>query len=181
MKIGITGHTTGIGKQLFENYGYKGWSLSNGYDLQDPDIRQKVVEEAHDVDVFINNADNGKNLKLDVFKTIWNAWKDKPKILVSIGSFKQVQVLIDSKIYCSDGWTNTIAVTRFWETILPAKSELAVGLIEFGPVGSERTIRKKLPFYSSLDEAETIIMNTVEQLAYLHRIKTQVICKGYHA
>ena len=68
MKIGITGHTSGIGKYMFDNHGSKGWSTSTGFDLTDPKARQEMINDAEDIDVFINNADDGNNMKLDVMK-----------------------------------------------------------------------------------------------------------------
>jgi len=59
MKVVITGHTSGIGKYLFEqfqNSGHKvlGLSRQNGYDLSvDFD---RIVEQAQGCDLFINNT-----------------------------------------------------------------------------------------------------------------------------
>ena len=58
MKVVITGHTSGIGKALWEFFyaraEVKGLSRSNGYDI-DKDFDQ-VVEEIKGCDLFINNA-----------------------------------------------------------------------------------------------------------------------------
>ena len=57
MKIGITGHTYGIGKAIFEMYPDSiGWSRSNGYDINKPD---KIIRECKILDVVINNAHDG--------------------------------------------------------------------------------------------------------------------------
>ena len=57
MKIGITGHTSGIGKAIFEMYPDSiGWSRSNGYDIKKPD---KIIRECKNLDVVINNAHDG--------------------------------------------------------------------------------------------------------------------------
>ena len=57
MKIGITGHTSGIGKAIFEMYPDSiGWSRSNGYDIKEPD---KIIRECKNLDVVINNAHDG--------------------------------------------------------------------------------------------------------------------------
>lgn len=62
MKIAITGHTTGLGKFLFDYYTSQnheviGFSRTNGYDIN-TDI-DKIVNESKDVDLFINNAYSG--------------------------------------------------------------------------------------------------------------------------
>lgn len=59
MKIGITGHTCGLGKSLFDYYqslGHEciGFSRSNGYDIN---LKfDDIVNEAKHCDLFINNA-----------------------------------------------------------------------------------------------------------------------------
>ena len=62
-KIGITGHTRGIGKALWErldqeNYECKGFSQSTGYNLMRSSTIKKVVNELveWDADVLVNNA-----------------------------------------------------------------------------------------------------------------------------
>lgn len=59
MKCVITGHTTGLGKAMFEHFQQLGWevigvSRQTGYDLT-TDI-DRVVELANSADLFINNA-----------------------------------------------------------------------------------------------------------------------------
>ena len=59
MKIGITGHTKGIGKTLFESLCDEkreifGYSRSNGWDIT-KDIK-RIYEDAREHDLFINNA-----------------------------------------------------------------------------------------------------------------------------
>ena len=54
MIIGITGHTSGIGKAIYEKYDNSiGFSRSNGYDIGK---NRKIIESASTIDVFINNA-----------------------------------------------------------------------------------------------------------------------------
>ena len=82
-KIGITGHTSGVGKHLFDQMGHKGWSLSTGTDLSTDEGIDKMIAEASDVDVLINNAENGENIKLKVMKKVWEKWRWEDKILVN--------------------------------------------------------------------------------------------------
>lgn len=58
MKIAITGHTSGLGKFLFDKYSLDhnciGFSRSNGFDLEkDHDI---IVKKIKTCDLFINNS-----------------------------------------------------------------------------------------------------------------------------
>lgn len=84
-KIVITGHTTGLGKAIYDKFTevscheIVGLSRSNGYDI-DTDF-DKVVEEASGAELFINNAyRDGQQLKL------FHALKDKVDMMVVMGS-----------------------------------------------------------------------------------------------
>jgi NADP-dependent 3-hydroxy acid dehydrogenase YdfG len=61
MIIGITGDSIGIGKALkdmliAQGHVVKGFSRSNGYDVSDAKIQNKIIEKLVDCDIFINNA-----------------------------------------------------------------------------------------------------------------------------
>lgn len=84
-KIIITGHTSGIGKAIYDKFKeiscreIVGMSRSNGYDI-DKDFN-KIVEEATGCELFINNAyRDGQQLKL------LEALKDKVDMMVVMGS-----------------------------------------------------------------------------------------------
>jgi nucleoside-diphosphate-sugar epimerase len=84
-KIIITGHTSGIGKAIYDKFKeiscreIVGMSRSNGYDI-DKDF-DKIVAEAEGCELFINNAyRDGQQLKLV------EALKDKVDMMVVMGS-----------------------------------------------------------------------------------------------
>ena len=84
-KIIITGHTSGIGKSIYNTFKegscreILGMSRSNGYDI-DKDF-DKIVEEATGAEIFINNAyRDGQQLKL------LQALKSKVDMMVVMGS-----------------------------------------------------------------------------------------------
>lgn len=61
MKIVLTGHTSGLGKGLYEQLGalgheVYGYSTSTGFDINDEVHRHKIIGECKDADLFINNA-----------------------------------------------------------------------------------------------------------------------------
>ena len=57
MRVAITGHTKGLGKELYNRFGdVKGFSSSNDYDVSDRYDRAKIINEIHKFDLFINNA-----------------------------------------------------------------------------------------------------------------------------
>ena len=84
-KIVITGHTSGIGKAIYDKFKEVscheiiGMSRSNGYDI-DKDF-DRIVEEAEGAEIFINNAYRDKQqLKL------FHALKNKVDMMVVMGS-----------------------------------------------------------------------------------------------
>ena len=69
MKIGITGHTSGIGLSLFTKYkdldfNVVGFSRSSGHDIGSKEVRDKILNQSFDL--FINNAyhETGQNALL---------------------------------------------------------------------------------------------------------------------
>ena len=62
MKCVITGHTSGTGKALYNYFQQLGWNVvgmsrSNGYDISKD--QDKIVQDAKDCDLFVNNASYG--------------------------------------------------------------------------------------------------------------------------
>jgi short-subunit dehydrogenase len=91
MKIAITGHSKGIGKALYDNLSQdhvvEGYSRSNGYDIA-TDI-DKIIFNAIDCDVFVNNAYKGIQ-QVDILYKLYNHWKNhKSKTIVNINSISK--------------------------------------------------------------------------------------------
>jgi hypothetical protein len=86
MKIAITGHTSGIGKALFDyffSYTPMGFSRSNGYNINHIENRKKIINQCADCDVFINNAySNGINSQLYLLQEMHSAWVGKEKLII---------------------------------------------------------------------------------------------------
>jgi short-subunit dehydrogenase len=87
MKIAITGHTKGIGLGLYQHLSpnAKGFSRTNGYDINSPSDRFRIISEVTDCDVFINNACSGFSqtyMLIDLFKS----WKNLNKTIINVGS-----------------------------------------------------------------------------------------------
>lgn len=88
MKIGITGHTKGIGKGIYDRFAKEqvtGFSIANGYDIAYSESRKKIIEKISDYDVFVNNAFE-KNGQTQLLKEIINLWHNTPKVIVHINS-----------------------------------------------------------------------------------------------
>ena len=84
MKVAITGHTSGIGRELYKHFdNVVGFSRSNGYDItKDLD---KIIEESKNADIFINNAYSGF-MQTELLFKLFHLWKDQDKLIVNISS-----------------------------------------------------------------------------------------------
>ena len=84
MKVAITGHTKGLGKELYNRFDdVKGFSSSNDYDVSDNYERAKIIFEIDKFDLFINNAHpmfDQTRLLMEVF----DRWKYEDKTIVNI-------------------------------------------------------------------------------------------------
>lgn len=88
-KVAVTGHTSGLGKFIFEFYQRQGaevtgYSTSTGFDLRNWDSLQRLLQSTQHCDIIVSNA------KPDFFQTVFlyefvRRQNFKPKI-VSIGS-----------------------------------------------------------------------------------------------
>jgi NADP-dependent 3-hydroxy acid dehydrogenase YdfG len=93
MKVAITGASRGLGKvlgdTLIENYPdceIIGFSRANGYDISDPKIQDKIVEESKDCELFINNAYSGY-AQAEIMVKMLDVWKHEPNHwIVNVGS-----------------------------------------------------------------------------------------------
>jgi NAD(P)-dependent dehydrogenase (short-subunit alcohol dehydrogenase family) len=111
LKIAITGHTSGIGKAIFDalNFEYDviGLSRSNGYDITTELGRSKIIDAAYDCDVFVNNAidyANYTDAQVVLARKIFDVWDGEQKYIVNMSSrvndFQQInnQPYADAKL-----------------------------------------------------------------------------------
>lgn len=85
--ISITGHTSGLGKALFDRYHPSaiGFSRANGYDISDADSRKLIAAGSSDCLVFVNNAHCGFH-QIDMLYEMHAAWQDLDRLIVNISS-----------------------------------------------------------------------------------------------
>lgn len=108
MKIGITGHTSGLGKALFDYYqslGHEcvGFSRTNGYDIT---LRfNEIADEVKTMDLFINNA-----WALDIQTKFVQYLKTYPVDIVSIGT--SAAVFYEEKILVYTGWKREYLINK---------------------------------------------------------------------
>lgn len=93
MKVAVTGHTRGIGLEIAEYFKSKnaeiiGFSKSTGYDISDPEVRKKIVEESKGCEVFVNNAyvNDANNSQLELLKLMKSSWSSKNRLIINISS-----------------------------------------------------------------------------------------------
>jgi len=84
MKIGITGHSEFLGKELFNtlknDYEVFGFSRSNEYDLKN---YKSFIKEINDLDVFINNTYH-PIYQQKLFEELFEMWKYENKTIFNI-------------------------------------------------------------------------------------------------
>lgn len=90
MKIGITGHTRGIGSALYKKFVSQGhdvigFSLSTGYDIRNQNHRQAILDACKDCDIFINNAYDSIG-QTQLLESFINSWEKLDKIIIHFGS-----------------------------------------------------------------------------------------------
>lgn len=83
MKVGITGHYSGLGKELYFRFNSIGFDLQNGFDIRNP---LPIVEALSECDVFINNAYDGEH-QAKLFTEVEKAWAGTDKHIINISSY----------------------------------------------------------------------------------------------
>lgn len=103
MKIAITGHTDGVGKNIYEKllkeFNVIGLSRTNGYDIKNVD---KIIEQIEGCDVFINNAFQ-QNYQTLLFEKLFYSWKYSTKLIINMNS---------SCVYDSSDWNPPYANSK---------------------------------------------------------------------
>jgi hypothetical protein len=91
MKIALTGHTSGIGKEfaeLLKHEELKCFSRTNGYSIDNKEQRNKIISESKECDVFINNAFSDENpwAQTELLFDLWQEWRGLEKRIIVISS-----------------------------------------------------------------------------------------------
>lgn len=86
MKVAITGHCSGLGKELYGRFNSIGFDLKNGYNIANPG---PIIAAAKNCDVFINNAYYMEH-QIEMFKVFEAEWINTNKLIVNISSMATV-------------------------------------------------------------------------------------------
>ena len=166
MKYAITGHTSGIGKYVFDYLSPDiiGFSRSTGFNINISEDRQRIIKLSNDCDIFINNAqdDYGQSkLLIDLFRV----WKDKDKIILNMGiaisSIKLPHNNLDLISYCNQ----KKALKSLVEDFQGARCKVLIN--SFSYIGTERILKKYSHFtendYITVEQATKIIVNSIKK------------------
>jgi hypothetical protein len=163
MKYAITGHTYGIGLEIFNRLSpnIKGFSRTNGFDINSYENRKQIILESLDADVFINNAQNKFGQTL-MFIDLWEAWKDKEnKIIINVGSrIADIKILPSEKTSLMRYQAEKVILKEMSSRV---EGKCSVKYVSFGYVGTENILKKypNIKDYISVESAASIILNAV--------------------
>lgn len=166
LRYAITGHTSGIGKELFNKLlpNCKGFSLSTGYDIRKLKDRTRIIQESFDCDIFINNApaDFGQS---ELLFELWKEWKDTNKTIINVGSR-----IADNNVNLGAEHTHLLeyamhkrTLRRMFEDLQLINTSVDVKYVTFAYVGTERILKKYPHFtesdYITVEKAMELILN----------------------
>jgi NADP-dependent 3-hydroxy acid dehydrogenase YdfG len=103
-KIAITGHTKGIGKELYDYYSalgieVLGFSRTNGYDISKADAQERIINESLDCDLFINSA-YFRYSQIDLLQRWYGHHYKKPNfMIVNLSSLAGDASMFLGKVY----------------------------------------------------------------------------------
>lgn len=174
-RIAVTGHTRGIGKQLWnrlEDRGFelKGFSRSTGHNLQRVSTCKRVAEEIADwnADVFVNNAYVPDN-QVRMLYLMYEHWVDKPRLIINLSATSSDSITNFSQMGYNENWTPYVSdkARLDWASLQLAnmfkQGKCRVSLVKPGFVDTDSTAVFK-------DFAEEYMMtadSVAEQLEWL--------------
>lgn len=90
MKVIITGHLGGLGKELYniltsKGYHVIGFDLKSGKDISQLEVQTELLVDLSDADVFINNA-YVPGIQTDLLKVVTSHWTNENKLIINICS-----------------------------------------------------------------------------------------------
>lgn len=169
--VAVTGHTSGIGEQLFNHYfpTAHGFSRSNGYDIDKPEDRKRMIDESADCDVFINSAYTWNTMSQTVLMyELFDQWKDQDKLIVSIGSNTTDGIKKHAQPYTA----GKAALDKACEQLSNLNKPCRVANIKFGYVGTERVIKDYNPSsVISLEHSVELVADVIKWNT-LYRLQT---------
>ena len=174
-RIAITGHTKGIGEQLWNRldergFELKGFSRSNGYNLLKTSTCKKVVREISEwnADVFINNAYVPDN-QVRLLYLMYEQWQDRPRLIVNLSATSSDSITNFSQMGYNPDWTPYVSdkARLDWASLQLAnmykKGKCRVSLVKPGFVDTDSTAM----FNEFAEDYMMTADSVAEQLAWL--------------
>lgn len=151
--ISITGHTSGIGKFLFETLeNTKGFSITNGYDISKEEDRQRIFEESYDSDVLINNAWHVTG-QLELLKLFHQKWMYKNKIIINIGSATiYAHHHPDRAVVNTEYHRSKIELHEYVNSFMVVHDKPQIKELILGPVNTPMISNIEVPSYLEVEE-----------------------------
>ena len=163
LKYAVTRHTYGIGKCLYDRLSPNaiGFSKSSGYDITNKEDRQRIIKEAYDCDVFINNAPAAFGQTYLLIE-LFNVWKNLNKTIINVGSrIAEVQTLPASHIHLLEYQAEKLILKEMSQRLTGYPCNVQYKW--FAYVGTEKILQKYPHFtpndYISVDQAADIILS----------------------
>ena len=162
MKVGITGHYSGLGKELYFRFNSIGFDLKNGFDIANP---QPIIEALSECDVFINNAYSGEH-QANLFREVEKAWAGTDKHIINISSYavtlgKQTQYALNKALLEESSCSSLCRVSTIRPSIIDT------------PMVNNITDREKMDVKDVADAIEFVVRSPVH-------IKLMEITHGRH-
>jgi hypothetical protein len=161
MRYAITGHTRGIGAEIFKRLepNIIGFSKSTGYDITDKRHRSKIIKESLDRDVFINNAHDGHG-QTDLLIELYKEWYDQEKTIINVGSRITEIILPKDKLLLLEYQSQKLCLKSMCYNL---SGRCTIKYKSFGYVGTEEILQKYPHFteedYISVAQAADIILS----------------------
>jgi len=161
MMYAITGHTKGIGKEIFQRLDPNiiGFSKSTGYDITYKHQRAKIIQQILDRDVFINNA-HDRFAQTELLIELYKEWHDQEKTIINVGSRITEIILPKDKIDLLEYQSQKLALKSISYKLI---GKCQVKYKWFGYVGTERILSKYPHFtekdYLTVGQAADIILS----------------------
>ena len=161
MKIAITGHSRGIGKELYNifdvDHQVEGFSRSNGFNISEK--HRLIARSVKDCDVFVNNAWKGY-YQLELLNAVFDMWKDdETKTIVNISSLSKYHGLSGN----TSGYSASKAALSHQAFILMFKTDRKCRMINVNPGYVETDMTKKLHGTTSMLSAKECAVNFLQQ------------------
>lgn len=147
--IGLTGHTDGIGAEIYQQWKGQciGFSRSTGHDITQRSSRNKIISAVRDCSVFINNACAGYG-QVDLLIELFTEWKYEDRLIVNVGSRIAEVMLDESRLHLLEYSAQKKALKT---TVAEIQGySCSVEYVWFGYVGTPK-ILAKYPHFTEID------------------------------